>query len=103
MIVLVFESIMSGVWLVLQIHAYCEFHWYFYFLTLVYTSSCIDIDVAHCPCTHELQGQLPIESKLTVFLYVYIYINYRTGSQQYCNFIFTVEFDFALLNCFNRC
>ncbi len=50
MIVLVFESIMSGVWLVLQIHAYCELHWYFYFLTLVYMSLCIDIDVAHCPC-----------------------------------------------------
>jgi len=27
-IVLPFESIMSGVWLVLQIHAYCKFHWY---------------------------------------------------------------------------
>ncbi|XP_059373839.1 uncharacterized protein LOC132110846 isoform X1 [Carassius carassius] len=27
-IVLAFESIMPGVWLVLQIHAYCEFHWF---------------------------------------------------------------------------
>ncbi len=35
-LVLPFESIMAGVWLILQIHEYCEFLWYI--MLLMYES-----------------------------------------------------------------
>lgn len=45
-IVLPFESVMSGVWLVLQIYAYCKFHWY------VLTHIRAVNDAAHCHCLY---------------------------------------------------
>lgn len=63
-IVLPFESIMSGVWLVLQIYTYCKFQWY----VLTHVLELLMMQLTVIVFTLDLQGQLQGESKFTFFL-----------------------------------